>query len=131
MRVHGSETRKWRPLPLQTVEFQKLAAQKLRIDSSVAMDIAEKLYESTQKNDIAVYCHPPCSNSHAQHDRRYQRGLLSYPRTETDQFPPNFDFDVLIREQTDHPSWGSYASRLLASASNVIVWGKCRSCLLN
>ena len=42
-KVNAKEIRKWRPLPLQTVEFQKLASQKLRIDSSVAMDIAEKL----------------------------------------------------------------------------------------
>eukprot|EP00750_Incisomonas_marina_P006233 INCI14379.1.p1 GENE.INCI14379.1~~INCI14379.1.p1 ORF type:complete len:903 (-),score=130.56 INCI14379.1:65-2773(-) len=86
-KVNAKEIRKWRPLPLQTVEFQKLASQKLRIDSSVAMDIAEKLY---------------------------QQGLLSYPRTETDQFPKDFEFEPLIREQADHPDWGSYAERLLA-----------------
>ncbi len=41
--MEGKEIRKWRPLPLQTVEFQKLVSQKLRIDSSEAMAIAEEL----------------------------------------------------------------------------------------
>lgn len=50
---------KWRPLPLTTVEMQKLASKKLHIGSDQTMEIAEKLY---------------------------QEGFLSYPRTETDSF---------------------------------------------
>jgi DNA topoisomerase-3 len=48
-----------RPIPLNTVEFQKLVSRKLKISSHVAMDIAEKLY---------------------------QKGYISYPRTETQKY---------------------------------------------
>ncbi len=47
IKVAANQTRREKPLPLQTVEFQKLASQKLRIDSSEAMDIAEKLCVSS------------------------------------------------------------------------------------
>jgi len=47
---------KGRPLPLNTVEAQKLISQKLRISSEICMQIMEKLYN---------------------------KGFLSYPRTET------------------------------------------------
>ncbi|EER06087.1 prokaryotic dna topoisomerase, putative [Perkinsus marinus ATCC 50983] len=60
---HNPKSR-WRPLPLSTVEFAKLASSKLRIDSRQAMRIAEELYN---------------------------RGIISYPRTETDRFNPNID----------------------------------------
>ncbi|KAF4708230.1 isopentenyl-diphosphate delta-isomerase idi1, partial [Perkinsus olseni] len=39
---HNPKSR-WRPLPLSTVEFAKLASSKLRIDSRQAMRIAEEL----------------------------------------------------------------------------------------
>lgn len=42
-----------------------------------------------------------------------QEGYLSYPRTETDQFPEGFDTRSLIEMQTPHHLWGEYASRLL------------------
>ncbi|EER01624.1 prokaryotic dna topoisomerase, putative [Perkinsus marinus ATCC 50983] len=40
---HNPKSR-WRPLPLSTVEFAKLASSKLRIDSRQAMRIAEEFY---------------------------------------------------------------------------------------
>src|SRR4051812_48159687 len=43
----------------------------------------------------------------------YNRGLLSYPRTETDQFPAGFDFQGLIELQQANPVWGAYARALL------------------
>eukprot|EP00727_Mastigamoeba_balamuthi_P009279 m51a1_g4974 putative dna topoisomerase iii (1265) ;mRNA; r:13124-18365 len=85
-RVESRPRRKCRPLPLTTVEFQKAASRKLRIAAERAMQIAEKLY---------------------------QRGYISYPRTETDQFPRGFDFDGLIAQQEGSPAWGAYAARLL------------------
>ena len=39
----------------------------------------------------------------------YQQGLLSYPRTETDIFDPQFDFMTLINKQTQDPAWGGFA----------------------
>ena len=57
--VRKREKRKWRPLPLSTVELQKLAARHLRMGSEQTMNLAEGLYNE---------------------------GFLSYPRTETDRF---------------------------------------------
>lgn len=56
--VKKSKT-KWRPLPLDTIELEKLSSKKLRISAKQAMTIAEKLY---------------------------QQGFISYPRTETNIF---------------------------------------------
>jgi len=52
-------TRKWKPLPLATVELQKCGSRFLRMDSQRVMKVAEDLYT---------------------------KGWISYPRTETDQF---------------------------------------------
>jgi hypothetical protein len=41
----------------------------------------------------------------------YQQGILSYPRTETDQFDPQFDFQSLIEKQTVNEEWGDFATR--------------------
>jgi len=79
------EKRKWRPLPLNTVELQKEAVRKLKIDSSTAMDIAEALYNA---------------------------GLISYPRTETDRFSQSIDVRSLVEIQCNHPDWGNFASGL-------------------
>ncbi|EGC33055.1 hypothetical protein DICPUDRAFT_37309 [Dictyostelium purpureum] len=76
---------KYRPLPLTTIELQKQASKKLRISSSDTMAIAEDLYN---------------------------KGLISYPRTETDTFQQGTDFRGLIGIQGSHPQWGQYAQRL-------------------
>ncbi|KAI9205081.1 DNA topoisomerase [Polychytrium aggregatum] len=85
--VQSKPKDKWRPLPLTTVEFQKSASKHLRISSDRLMKIAEDLYN---------------------------RGFLSYPRTETDVFEDNFELRPLIEKQTSNPNWGEYAQRLLA-----------------
>eukprot|EP00954_Amorphochlora_amoebiformis_P017291 1318112-Amorphochlora_amoeboformis.AAC.1 len=56
------------------------------MDSKRAMEIAEKLY---------------------------QRGILSYPRTETNKFKKEFDLRALVQVQTASPAFGQYAARLL------------------
>lgn len=43
----------------------------------------------------------------------YNKGFISYPRTETDQFDASVDFRSLIGLQTSHPKWKDYAQRLL------------------
>jgi ssDNA-binding Zn-finger/Zn-ribbon topoisomerase 1 len=43
----------------------------------------------------------------------YNKGLISYPRTETDQFPAGFDFHTLIQQQVNDQRWGNYANDLL------------------
>lgn len=74
-----------RPFPLTTVRLQQLGTGRLRLSGERIMSIAESLYT---------------------------RGLISYPRTETDAFAPGTPFPELIREQHADPQWGSYAQRL-------------------
>ncbi|PLW57729.1 hypothetical protein PCANC_01400 [Puccinia coronata f. sp. avenae] len=76
---------KWKPLPLTTVELQKAGSRLLHLTPKAVLDIAEKLY---------------------------QKGLVSYPRTETDQFDREFDFMGLIEKQMNDPQWGDFATRL-------------------
>lgn len=65
----GRPKNKWRPIPLATVELQKRASRYLRIGSESLMSAAEELY---------------------------QQGFISYPRTETEKFRPEFDHRSLI-----------------------------------
>ena len=66
----GRPKNKWRPIPLATVELQKRASRYLRIGSETLMTAAEELY---------------------------QQGLISYPRTETEKFRPEFQHRPLIQ----------------------------------
>uniref|UniRef100_A0A8C1ZDN9 DNA topoisomerase n=1 Tax=Cyprinus carpio TaxID=7962 RepID=A0A8C1ZDN9_CYPCA len=79
---------KWRPLPLDTVELEKLASRKLRISAKETMKIAEKLYT---------------------------QGFISYPRTETNMFPQNLNLTALVEQQTQDNEWGNFAQRILES----------------
>ncbi|XP_068606461.1 DNA topoisomerase 3-alpha [Brachionichthys hirsutus] len=80
---------KWRPLPLDTVEMEKLASRKLRINAKETMKIAEKLYT---------------------------QGYISYPRTETNIYPPDLALAPLVEQQTPSPVWGAFAQRVLDQA---------------
>ncbi|KAF8149452.1 DNA topoisomerase [Crassisporium funariophilum] len=84
-KVTNKSTKKWKPLPLTTVELQKAGSRLLRLAPKKVLDIAEKLY---------------------------QQGFVSYPRTETDQFDAQFDFMALIAKQTVDPAWGAFATSL-------------------
>jgi len=42
-------------------------------------------------------------------EKLYQQGSLSYPRTETDKFDPQFNFMSLIEKQMADPAWGGFA----------------------
>ncbi|RMC17585.1 hypothetical protein DUI87_05249 [Hirundo rustica rustica] len=77
---------KWRPLPLDTVELEKLASRKLKINAKETMTIAEKLYT---------------------------KGFISYPRTETNIFPKELNLSALVEQQTQDPNWGEFAQRIL------------------
>ncbi|KZS99267.1 prokaryotic type I DNA topoisomerase [Sistotremastrum niveocremeum HHB9708] len=85
-KITKAPTKKWKPMPLTTVELQKSGSRLLRLTPKTILDISEGLY---------------------------QRGFLSYPRTETDQFDPDFDFNSLIEKQTLDPAWGPFANRLM------------------
>ncbi|KAL8928129.1 MAG: hypothetical protein Q9172_001039 [Xanthocarpia lactea] len=82
-------TSKWRPLPLTTVELQKLGSRFLRMDSQRVMKVAEDLYT---------------------------KGWISYPRTETDQFDQGMDLRRLVEKQTQDNAWGHHAQELLNGA---------------
>lgn len=69
--LSGRPKNKWRPVPLATVELQKRASRYLRIGSETLMTAAEELY---------------------------QQGFISYPRTETEKFRPEFDHPALLRD---------------------------------
>ncbi|EGN99753.1 hypothetical protein SERLA73DRAFT_52441 [Serpula lacrymans var. lacrymans S7.3] len=96
-KVTQKNTKKWKPLPLTTVELQKAGSRLLKLAPKKVLDIAEKLY---------------------------QQGFLSYPRTETDQFDPQFDFMHLIAKQTADPAWGGFATSLQEGGFNVPRKGK-------
>ncbi|KAL0956762.1 hypothetical protein HGRIS_002881 [Hohenbuehelia grisea] len=85
VKVTKKMTKKWKPLPLTTVELQKAGSRFLKLAPKKTLDIAEKLY---------------------------QQGFVSYPRTETDQFDAQFDLMTLIDKQTVDPVWGQFATGL-------------------
>lgn len=82
VKMQKRPTSKWRPLPLTTVELQKMGSRFLRMDSQKVMKIAEDLYT---------------------------KGWISYPRTETDQFDQGMDLRGLVQKQTQDGNWGPFA----------------------
>ena len=78
-------TSKRKPLPLTTVELQKSTSRLFHLSPKRILDVAEKLY---------------------------QHGLVSYPRTETDQYDKDFDFATFIEKQHNDPHWGVLAKEL-------------------
>ncbi|XP_069501793.1 DNA topoisomerase 3-alpha isoform X2 [Ambystoma mexicanum] len=77
---------KWRPVALDTVELEKLASRKLKINAKETMKIAEKLYT---------------------------QGFISYPRTETNIFPQDLNLTNLVQQQTQDQQWGAFAQGIL------------------
>ncbi|PSS22396.1 hypothetical protein M430DRAFT_49524 [Amorphotheca resinae ATCC 22711] len=88
-KVQEKPTSKWRPLPLTTVELQKMASRFLRMNSQQAMSIAENLYN---------------------------KGFISYPRTETDRFDKGMNLRALVEKQTPDNRWGAFAQNLVNGA---------------
>ncbi|XP_032591611.1 DNA topoisomerase 3-alpha isoform X2 [Drosophila grimshawi] len=82
---------KWRPTPLDTVEMEKLGSRKLKLSAKETMTIAEKLYS---------------------------QGIISYPRTETNQFSKEFELAPIVAQQTSHEAWGAFAQRVLEWGPN-------------
>lgn len=83
--VKSKPKSKWRPLPMDTVELEKLSSRKLKISAKDTMKIAEKLYTS---------------------------GFISYPRTETNIFPKELNLRPLVEVQAADPRWGGFANRI-------------------
>ncbi|XP_071455278.1 DNA topoisomerase 3-alpha [Hetaerina americana] len=90
-KVQSQPKSNWRPLPLDTIELEKLASKKLKINAKEAMKIAEKLYV---------------------------QGYISYPRTETNIFPKELNLRGLVSEQVQDHVWGGFAARVLEEGPN-------------
>ncbi|KAK3692533.1 DNA topoisomerase [Podospora appendiculata] len=88
-KVQEKPTKKWKPLPLTTVEFQKMATRFLRLTGQEAMNVAERLYT---------------------------KGFISYPRTETDRFDKGMNLRALVQKQTQDARWGQFAQNLVDGA---------------
>lgn len=84
--ISQKEDRQARPQALNTVAMLKMASTRLGIGPDQAMRMAERLYLD---------------------------GYLTYPRTETNTYPKNFDLQGAVRAQTGHPHWGDYSKGLL------------------
>ncbi|CAI2732105.1 unnamed protein product [Schistosoma spindalis] len=72
-------------------ELEKLASRKLHMGARYAMQLAERLYN---------------------------KGFISYPRTETKIFPPDLDLKSLVRVQINDSRWSDFASRILERGPN-------------
>ena len=81
---------KWRPCPLETVELEK-KARMMGTNAKTIMSTAEKLYT---------------------------RGFISYPRTETNIFPPSLALEPLVDNLTGDNRFGEFAANLLQSGLN-------------
>jgi DNA topoisomerase-3 len=85
-KVQEKPTKKWKPLPLTTVELQKMATRFLRMSGQQAMTAAESLYN---------------------------KGFISYPRTETDRFDSGMNLRALVQKQVTDNRWGAFAQNLV------------------
>ncbi|KAI1282411.1 DNA topoisomerase [Xylaria sp. FL0933] len=85
-KVQEKPTKKWKPLPLTTVELQKMATRFLHMTGQEAMETAEGLYN---------------------------KGFISYPRTETDRFDTGMNLRALVQKQTQSHAWGDFAQNLV------------------
>lgn len=88
--VEKRPTWKRKPLPLTTVELQKRASRWLRVSSEQTMKAAESLYN---------------------------KGVLSYPRTETNKFKEGTDLLALVKLHESSPQWGDYVSQTLLGSA--------------
>ena len=85
-KVEAKPAAKPRPLPLSTLELQKRASKWLKLGSAETMEVAEALY---------------------------QRGYVSYPRTETELFRDTCDVRELVDRQRPDGRFGTFAAQLL------------------
>jgi DNA topoisomerase-3 len=71
---------------MNSVDFAKLASTYLKLPSQVAATAAEELYA---------------------------KGIVSYPRTETQIFDESIDLQALVTIHTGHSMWGAVAQGMV------------------
>ncbi len=91
MDVVQKESSKSRPQALNSVELMRVASAGLGISPQQCMSVAEHLYT---------------------------QGYISYPRTETNQYPESFDLNGTLRQQAGNPQWGAVVKAVLQSGMN-------------
>ena len=84
--VKKQRTTQVRPVGINTVKLLKVASQSFGYSAQETLRIAEHLY---------------------------LRGFTTYPRTESTDFSPNFNFTEILQEHSSHSEWGSFARNLL------------------
>ena len=89
--IDESPKHRYKPLPLTTVELQKRCSKYLNINSHESMAIAEGLYS---------------------------KGFISYPRTETDSFPDNFNYEEIVKTLTNYSEVSQYANSIVNQIVN-------------
>lgn len=85
LKVVKKAATKRKPYPLNTIALQKTVSRKLHLSGHKIMEIAEKLYN---------------------------KGLISYPRTETTRYSSTINIKNLVKRQTGSSAWGDFATRL-------------------
>ncbi|KAH8741543.1 hypothetical protein FG386_003185 [Cryptosporidium ryanae] len=84
--ISKKDSKRYKPLPLNTIEMTKIASKKLKMSPNKCLKIAEELY---------------------------QKGFISYPRTETNFFSKNIDLKNCIKELSRNSVFGNYARDLI------------------
>jgi len=84
--VQTNRRTRYRPQPLNTIEAQKMISNKLKMSSAKAMEVMEKLYN---------------------------RGFLSYPRTETTIFAKTINLRKVVEEMQKSDEFGGFAERVV------------------
>jgi DNA topoisomerase-3 len=92
-----------KPLPLTTVELQKAGSRLLKLAPKAVLDV--RFFTC-----FKILC-PLLTLSIQIAEKLYQQGYVSYPRTETDRFDPQFDFKSLIQKQAGDQTWGTFAAK--------------------
>jgi DNA topoisomerase-3 len=98
IKVLKKEVSRRKPYPLNTIALQKTASRKLHFSGHKIMEIAERLYN---------------------------KGLISYPRTETSRYTPTINIKNLISRQTGSNAWGDFATRLIENKDGLFKGPLC------
>lgn len=106
--IDANNTRK--PLPLTTVELQKLGSRFLGLSSKIVMEVQTRPL-NTQK---------PHTHPQQVAEKLYTKGFISYPRTETDQFDKGMDLRALVEKQTVSADWGQFATQCALPTSTLL-----------